>query len=355
MIHSSICFFLCQLLLKNFRPKIIAPLSLLVAFIPLIFYKYSVPQSIILDIIPLSKSLLRPAVFLGISFYTFRVSSIMIDILYKRIKDQINFFQFYNFSLFFPCLLSGPLDRYSRFIADIENGSKLSWQELYNAIARIAWGIFKKIVIADILWNFSNDSYHSLELYQLPIWKVIIGQYGYYLMLYFDFSGYTDIAIGISHLFGIKTPENFNRPWKARNIQIFWNSWHISFMNWLRDYIFFPLQALLLRIGVTNIPLNNSLSYFSVFIVAGIWHGEQLNFLYYGIFHGVGFMLFFLYKQVLERFLNKEQRRSYLKNRHIELISIFITFHFFLVSLFFFINKQEFLVILFKKAAHYAR
>ena len=161
------------------------------------------------------------------------------------------------------------------------------------------------------------------------------------------------MAIGISNLFGIKTPENFNKPWKARNIQIFWNSWHISFMNWLRDYIFFPLQNVLMRLGVSNIPINNSLSYFATFLIAGIWHGEEKRFIYYGIFHGTGFILYFTYKRLFEKYLSKDERKSYLKNKKIEFTSRFLTFHFFLLSLFFFIDKGEFFSIIINKVSAY--
>jgi D-alanyl-lipoteichoic acid acyltransferase DltB (MBOAT superfamily) len=347
--HLTASYFICRILQHSKNRTYLPLLSLFFAFAPLVFFKYTYPQNLVVQLYPFAMTFLRPAIFLGLSFYTFRISSAMIDILYGRIKDKINYFHLFNYALFFPCLLSGPLDRYSRFISDVDNKVDISWRVRYQAIYRIAWGVFKKIVIADILWNFSNDSYHAVELYQLPTSKIVLGQYAYYLMLYFDFSGYSDVAIGLSYLFGIQTPENFNQPWKARNIQIFWSSWHISFMNWLRDYIFYPLQTLLLRIGVSNISINNSISYFIVFIIAGLWHGEQRNFLYYGIFHGLGFIIYFTYKLILESFLNKEQRKLYLKNKYIELTSIFITFHYFLISLFFFIDKQNFFPILLKR------
>lgn len=349
MAHLTITFFLCRTLQKREEKKIFPLICLITAFLPLLFFKYSYPQHLIREHFLSAALFLKPATFIGISFYTFRISSVIIDILYGRIKEQISYFHFTNFSIFFPCILSGPLDRYSRFVSDVENETAITWQIRYKAIYRIAIGVFKKIVVADILWNFSNDSYNNLELYQLPSWKIIVGQYAYLCMLYFDFSGYCDVAIGLSQLFGINTPENFNHPWKARNIQIFWNSWHISFMHWLRDYIFFPLQTLLLRIGITNISINNSISYFSIFIIAGLWHGEQSHFLYYGIFHGIGFIIYFIYKQFIEKILSKEQRKSYMENHFIEFASIFITLHFFLISLFFFIDKQIFFSILIKR------
>jgi D-alanyl-lipoteichoic acid acyltransferase DltB (MBOAT superfamily) len=350
--HVATCFIFCNWLLKNIQNKWVAVLSLIVSFSPLLFFKYSFPQEVVLLYFPHFKSLLRPATFIGLSFYTFRVTSVIIDILYGRIKEKITFIDLFNFSLFFPCILSGPLDRYSRFLLDLEKSDELNWKQKYDALFRISWGVFKKIIIADILWNFSNDSYNSIELLSLPTWKIIVGQYAYYLMLYFDFSGYTDVAIGISQLFGIHTPENFNSPWKARNIQIFWNSWHMSFMNWLKDYIFFPLQAFFIRTGISNIPLNNSLSYLAVFIFAGLWHGEESHFFHYGLFHGIGFMIYFTYKRLLEKYLSKEQRKEYMKNSFIKAASILITFHFFLISLFFFIDKQVFFPILLKRIFH---
>jgi membrane protein involved in D-alanine export len=352
--HITLVFGLCLCLqsTKANTRKFFAVITLIASFFPLAFFKYTFPQAMTITLFPHAARLLQPATFIGISFYTFRISSFVIDLTYGRIK-KINFCHLYNFVLFFPTLLSGPIDRYLRFISDVESDNKTEWKEYYNAMFRIAWGVFKKIVIADALWNFSNDSYGKIELYQLPIWKILIGQYAYYLMLYFDFSGYSDVAIGISNLFGIKTPENFNKPWKARNIQIFWNSWHISFMNWLRDYIFFPLQNVLMRLGVSNIPINNSLSYFATFLIAGIWHGEEKRFIYYGIFHGTGFILYFTYKRLFEKYLSKDERKSYLKNKKIEFTSRFLTFHFFLLSLFFFIDKGEFFSIIINKVSAY--
>ena len=150
MVHLSFSYILIRLLQQT-KDRILIPIiCLLVAFIPLIFFKYSLPQNFIIEHFKAAAIFLKPATFIGISFYTFRISSVMIDIIYGRIIEKINIFHFFNFATFFPCLLSGPLDRFSRFIADIDSNKEIYWQTRYDALFRIVLGIVNLYYKADV-------------------------------------------------------------------------------------------------------------------------------------------------------------------------------------------------------------
>ncbi len=307
----------------------------------LCFFKYDLFQTPILAIFPRLVWLLKPAVFIGISFFSFRLLSIIFDTLYNSRKKELDFFHFINFLVFFPCYLSGPLDRYDRFVGDVEDSTRLSSEEIYNSLYRIVWGAFKKGIIADTLYNFCLDSVATKEMALLPTSKIIISHYIYLLVLYFDFSGYSDIAIGVSQLFNIKTPENFNNPLLKRNIQEFWNSWHITFIHWLRDYLYIPIQRTLIKFGYKNFVAVACISYMAVFILAGIWHGDTLQYFIYGLLQGIAFTVFLVYKKLLESRLSREQKKWYKKSKVIKWMATGVTINYFLMSLVFFIHKGQ--------------
>lgn len=346
--HSLVIYIQIRFLSRKNKATGILVAGIFTSLLPLMFFKYTIPKEFFLAIFPYAGALLKPASFIGLSFYTFKNISLLVDTYFERTTQRSSYWQYFIYATFFPCILSGPLDRYSRFQNDI-NTYVFTWDKDFESVYRIILGIFKKIVLADILWNFSNDSINQIDMAQIPTWKIILGQYAYAVMLYFDFSGYSDVAIGISRLFGVETPENFNLPWLARNVQEFWNSWHISFMHWLRDYIYYPIQTSLYRLGVTNISCIVIISYTFVFVVAGLWHGESIHFLQYGLFHAFGFMVYFIFKMVIDKKVSKNMRKLIFGSSYWRFFAITLTLNYFVVGLVFFINKGEIFSLIAKR------
>lgn len=315
----------------------------------LCFFKYNFFQELVLIFLPSGSFLLKPLIFIGISFFSFRLISCVVD---SKEDDaiKIDFFHFVSFTTFFPCFLMGPLDRYDHFVSNFEldQQSRLDSKEIYQSLERIIWGAFKKLAIADLLLDFSLISINDVDLPNLPFHKIIFSHYLYYLVLYFDFSGYCDIAIGISKLFGIHTPENFNRPYLAANIQQFWQRWHITLMEWLKDYLFYPILRQFLNINGKYVTTVTSLSIIITFAIAGVWHGDGINFLYHGLFHGAAFSIWYFYRKLLTKILSREQLKKYDNNIFIRGCAIFVTFHYFLASLIYLINKGLVYQIFFK-------
>jgi alginate O-acetyltransferase complex protein AlgI len=285
--HLIFIYFGLRLLQTSIWKKTISGGLILSSLIFLCFFKYTIIQGAVLAIIPSASTFLKPAIFLGISFFSFRLISLIVDTIDE--DEKIDFFHYINYLIFFPSFMMGPLDRFERHLSDAKNEGKdkenRGYSYYYPILERIILGAFKKIVIADTLLPFSLASLNDLDLAGVGTSKVFISHYFYYFVLYFDFSGYCDIAIGVGKLFGIKLPENFNHPYKARNIQDFWNRWHITFMEWLKDYLYFPILRVLLNINNNFIVTATCISFFLTFLLAGIWHGDGIHFVILSFCH----------------------------------------------------------------------
>jgi D-alanyl-lipoteichoic acid acyltransferase DltB (MBOAT superfamily) len=217
---------------------------------------------------------------LGVSFYTFQALTYTIDIYRKDTKHTRSLLAYLSAVSFFPTTLAGPITRVGSLLPQLEKRKELADSEGGRALFRIALGAAKKFLIADYLAeNLVNRVFDFPNLYSGA--EVLTGIYAYALQLYFDFSGYTDIAIGSALLLGIKLPENFNQPYSARNLAEFWRRWHISLSNWLRDYLFyaFPGKRTLLMPYVALIV---------TMVIGGLWHGPSWTFVIWGLLHGIG-------------------------------------------------------------------
>ena len=228
------------------------------------------------DLSHLTHSWLLPV---GISFYTFQTMSYTIDVFRGEISPEYNFIKFAAFVSFFPQLVAGPIVRAKEFLPQLHQPPNVQKFEFNAGLALIFQGLFKKIVIADLLAVFAVDAvfanpsrYSSFEL--------LLALYGYAFQIYNDFSGYSDIAIGSARLFGITLPVNFNRPYLSQNIREFWTRWHISLSTWIRDYLYIPLGGN--RRGEVKTLGNLVLT----MVLAGLWHGAALNFVFWGVYHG---------------------------------------------------------------------
>lgn len=219
---------------------------------------------------------------LGLSFYAFQSLTYTIDIYRRDAKPSPSYLAYLASASFFPTTLAGPITRISSLLPQWGRRELLSAQDGGKAFFLIGLGLLKKFLIADYLAeNLVNRVFDLPKLYSGA--EVLLGVYGYALQLYYDFSGYTDIAIGSALLLGIKLPINFNRPYAAQNIADFWRRWHISFSNWLRDYLYFSLPGLRSRWKIFtygNLILTMA--------IGGLWHGASWTFVIWGLWHGTG-------------------------------------------------------------------
>lgn len=267
----------------------------------------------------------RVALCVGISFYTFQSMSYVLDV-YRRDTDPCRSFPAYlAFVSFFPTLLAGPITRADVLIPQL--GRRLAPLDPARggaALFLIALGFLKKGLLADTLaQGLVNRVFDLPGMYSSL--EVLAGIYGYAVQIYADFSGYSDIAIGSALLLGFALRDNFNRPYRSVNLPEFWRRWHISFSNWLRDYLFFSL------------PGNRAGSFFSyfnmviTFALGGLWHGPSWNYLLWGLFHGVGLGVVRLLES---RRMKRGGRRALPKWRKV--LSGVLTFHFVCVTWIFF-------------------
>ena len=243
------------------------------------FFANNVSQLTGLDV-----PLLKWALPVGISFYTFQTLSYTIDIYRGKLAPAKNLGEFALFVAFFPQLVAGPIVRASDFLPQLENRPRLDREALHSGLFRIMEGLFKKVVIADVIGVglvdgvFANGS-------QTAGLGVLLGIWGYALQIYGDFAGYSDIAIGSARLLGFRIPENFHAPYKSTSIQDFWRRWHISLSSWLRDYLYIPLG------GNRKGPARTYINLAIVMLLGGLWHGASWNFLAWGGYQGFWLVL----------------------------------------------------------------
>lgn len=225
--------------------------------------------------------------WLGFSYLAFRLIHTLRDYQTGRLpKYQPE--EYITYALFYPSLTAGPIDRSQRFIqTDLRNADTVNSARRWLGIQRILIGIFKKFVIADALALISLNS-QLVPQVNTTLWMWIL-LYAYSLRIYYDFSGYTDVAIGIGLLVGIQLPENFNRPYLATNLTTFWNSWHITLAQWFRSYVFNPLTRSL-RSDSRQIPAWTVILLGQVvtMLLIGLWHGITWSFAIWGLWHGIG-------------------------------------------------------------------
>lgn len=222
----------------------------------------------------------------GISFYTFQTMSYSLDIYFKRVKPTKDFVAFATFVAFFPQLVAGPIERASNLLNQITTKRVFRYEQVVQGLKLILWGLFKKIAIADSLAPMVDDIFANYNSY--PSSTLIFGTILFSFQIYGDFSGYSDIAIGTSKLFGIELMSNFKFPYFSRNIAEFWRRWHISLSTWFRDYVYIPLG------GSRTTKTNSIRNIFLIFLISGFWHGANWTFIVWGAIHAVLFVPFFL-------------------------------------------------------------
>ena len=233
-----------------------------------------------------------PTLPIGISFYTFQALSYVIDVYRGDTKAEKNPFYVGLYIAFFPQLIAGPIVRYNQVAKEIRN-RKSNYRKISVGVCRFVTGLGKKIllannfaILADQIFSWSQM---GVENFQVPVMMAWLGIIAYTLQIYFDFSGYSDMAIGLGLMFGFKFEENFDYPYAASSLQDFWHRWHISLTRWFREYVYFPLGGS--RVENKDRMIRNLLI---VWLLTGIWHGAAWTFLFWGLWH-------FLF-QIAERF-----------------------------------------------------
>jgi len=221
---------------------------------------------------------------LGISFYTFRTLSYLFDINRGKLKPTTDWVAFFTYVAFFPSVIAGPIDRGGTLIPQIQKKRVFDYAHAADGMRQILWGLFKKIVIADNCASVVNPIFNNYQ--SLPASSLLISAFFYAMQIYADFSGYSDIAIGVARLLGFNITRNFAYPYYSQNIAEFWRKWHMSLTSWLTDYIFTPAS---IRFRDFD-KLGLIAAILVTFLVSGIWHGANWTFVLWGFLYGCYFI-----------------------------------------------------------------
>lgn len=289
MIWSIIANYFLGLCIERCRSRVFLPKFFLVLGISanlllLIFYKYfNFVASFINGIsslvhLPQIQEANIP-LLLGVSFFTFQAMSYLIDIYRRDYPAQENILKFALFKTLFPQLIAGPIVRYAEFGYQIDE-RKHGWPIFVEGVEQFTIGLAKKVLIADIC-AVSVDKMFAIPVTEMSGSVAWTATFLFSLQIYFDFSGYTDMALGLGKMFGFRFPQNFNYPYSALSIQDFWRRWHMTLSRWFRDYLYIPLG------GSRNGEGRTALNLFIVFFLCGLWHGANLTFVAWGLFHGL--------------------------------------------------------------------
>ncbi|HQS67171.1 MAG TPA: MBOAT family protein [Sulfuricurvum sp.] len=228
---------------------------------------------------------------LGISFFTFTQIAYLVDAYRDEVKEM-DYLNYTLFVTFFPHLLAGPILHHKEMMPQFDSlrSKVLNYQNISAGIFLFSIGLFKKVVIADTFSKWANAGFQTTQA--LNLFEAWATSLSYTFQLYFDFSGYTDMALGVALLFNIKLPMNFNSPYKALNIQDFWRRWHMTLSRFLRDYIYIPLG------GNRNGEFRTYSNLFTVFVIGGLWHGASWMFMAWGALHGLAIILHRAWQQM---------------------------------------------------------
>lgn len=263
---------------------------------PLLYFKYS---NFFIDILnDMTQSNFSPLSLVlpvGISFYTFQTVSYTVDVYRRRFNMRATLLEYLFYISFFPLLMAGPITRAGTLIPQLRKGKEENSDGTlaYTGLWLLMLGVMKKVVVADYLAQFNDWIFESPTTYSG--FENLMGVLGYTLQIYCDFSGYTDISIGMAALMGIKLRENFRTPYQAVNVTEFWHRWHIALSTWFRDYLYIPLGGN--RCGKVRTLLNN----FITMVAAGLWHGASMMFVIWGALHGAALVIHKLCRCSMER------------------------------------------------------
>ncbi len=301
--------------------KLLLGLAVASNLLVLAYYKYAYfAIEVANDILkPMGKSLpdltMQILLPLGISFFVFEFIHYVTDV-YKGSQPVKSFVNFALFASFFPTQIAGPIKRYQDFIPQLSAKLKFDWANVDEGINLIVFGLFKKVIFADNLSAVVQSAFQTPQLLSsVDAWMAV---YAFAFQIYFDFSGYTDIARGSAQLFGYKVPLNFNLPYLASSIADFWHRWHISLSTWLRDYLFIPLG------GSRCSKIFNYRNLFITMVLGGLWHGAAMHFVAWGAYQGIMLIAHKEFQGLMKNFAWWPQ---FAKSKAFHIFSIVLTFH----------------------------
>jgi D-alanyl-lipoteichoic acid acyltransferase DltB (MBOAT superfamily) len=310
--------------IHNWKDRLMLAVAVIVILSPLLYFKYTnFFLSSLNSIIASNFSLLKIALPIGISFFTFQAISYVVDVYRGRFTMKVTFLEFLFYLSFFPLLLAGPITRAKTLLPQIRKPAKISERCLYMGLWLVMIGLLKKCVIADYIAQYNDWVFSSPPTYSG--FECMMGILGYTVQIYCDFSGYSDISIGIAALMGFRLLDNFSFPYSAPNPSEFWHRWHISLSTWFRDYVYIPLGGN--RCSHARTYFNNIIT----MLVAGLWHGSTWMFVLWGGIHGLGLVIHKAFKPWLNRLPD---------NRWVNGISIVLTFFFVAIAWVFFRSES---------------
>lgn len=291
ILFTTIVSYWAAILIERFRQygKMIMITAVIMCLGVLFIFKYFnfISQSVsdflnmfAVHLHPMTLKLMLPV---GISFYTFQTLSYVIDVYRGTTKAERHLGIYAAFISFFPQLVAGPIERTNNLLPQIKAHHEFSYEQGTYGLKLIAWGLFKKLCVADVLAVYADKVF--ADVYQYKGFSLVLAVFFFSIQIYCDFSGYSDIARGSAKLFGIELMENFRSPYFSSSIREFWSRWHISLSTWFRDYVYIPLGGS--RVGKFRHYMNLMIT----FIVSGLWHGANWTFVAWGAVHGLAQIL----------------------------------------------------------------
>ena len=314
--------------------KLAAGLGIAFVLAFLAFFKYRPIQGLFLPAArlggPAPIDMIR---MIGVSYFSFRMIHFLVESYRKKI-ESLDLLAYIDYIIFFPGFISGPINRYNHFASQVCSPTASRFApDLRAGLERIVHGLFKKFVMAQVLYPYILSSQPD-RLSGMGLLGAVSGLYAYAFYFYFDFAGYTDLALGCARLIGIELPENFNNPFLKRNIRELWANWHMSLTSWLVDYIYWPIVRKFRGIDYFRrhpIFLSN-LGMIITFIACGMWHGETPNFFLWGAYHGIGIAVLTIYQRE-KRKARSPWLQKYFRSKLSTVLGTILTFHFFAFGL----------------------
>mgnify|MGYP002624181905 CR=1 FL=1 len=301
------------------RPKRILTAGVLLALLPLAFFKYfnfvndSISQMLLLAGLNFHLAGLNWAVPIGISFFTFQALGYLWDVYYKRERAEHDFLTYALFVSFFPSILSGPINKASLVIPQLRRlRPYFDYGKAVGGLKMLLWGMFMKVVVADRVALYVDTVLPSYENYTGL--SCFVASLLYTIQIYADFAGYSLMAIGVGKVLGFELTENFRRPYFAVSVTDFWHRWHISLSTWLKDYVYIPMG------GSRCSKLRNYWNIFVTFLVSGIWHGANWTFIVWGCMHGVC--------QIVEKMLGQQKCNYGWLGKSVKIVITFLLVNF---------------------------
>ncbi len=266
---------------------------------------------------------------IGISFYSFKMVRYLMDVYNENATAEKHFGYFALYVSFFPQILAGPIDRAVHFIPELKKKVNFDVERIISGFRLVVWGVFKKMVIADRLAIFVGEVFADPTHQGV---NLLFGAYFYAIQIYCDFSGYSDIAIGISRMLGFKSMTNFDFPYFAKSMTQFWNKWHISLSTWLRDYLFLPIAYAVMRpikgpklYKIKAEAWGYAIGMFITMFLGGLWHGATWNFVIWGMLHGLFLVVGYATKKKRKKWRKKIKLNKMPRLHHV--LSMVITFN----------------------------